>query len=82
MSYFPLLKPGKVQFLKNLVTYTFVLHHILKNVLNNILTKSFFLSKNFSSFYVKNHTLSIDFYVKLTQSYLSILKYLLKNHLV
>ena len=40
----------------------------------NVLTKSFFF-KNISLFFIyENYTLSIDFYVKLMRSYLSILK--------
>ena len=58
------------------------MHQIIKNILKNILTKSFF-PKNIPLFFIcENYTLSIDFYVKLMRSYLSILKQFFKNLLV
>ena len=50
------------------------MHQIIKNILENILTKGFFIKDISLSFIYENYTLSIDFYVKLMSSYLSILK--------
>ena len=75
-SYLPLLNSEKNKCLKNLHGDLWILmHQIIKNIKKNILTKSFFLKKNISLFFIcENYTLSIGFYVKLMRSCLSILK--------
>ena len=48
------------------------MHQIIENILKIILTNAFF-KKNISVFFIyENDMLSIDFYVKLMRSYLSI----------
>ena len=50
------------------------MHQLINNILENILTKGFIKKEIELSFIYENYTLSIDFYVNLMRSYLSILK--------